>query len=54
MDDDDDGRTPEHGHPVSSPSEPSAQLGELKKNKQTVNIYVNIRKYILIFVNVSP
>ena len=23
---DDDGRTPEHGHPVSSPCEPSAQV----------------------------
>ena len=24
--DDDDGRTPEHGHPISSPCEPSAQV----------------------------
>ena len=23
---DDDGRTPEHGHPISSPCEPSAQV----------------------------
>ena len=24
----DDGQTPDHGHPISSPSEPSAQVSE--------------------------
>ena len=28
-DDDDDGRTPDHGHPISSPCEPNGS-GELK------------------------
>ena len=26
VDDDGDGRTPEHGHPISSPCEPAAQV----------------------------
>ena len=29
VDDDDDGRTPDHGHPISSPCEPNGS-GELK------------------------
>ena len=29
-DDDDDGRTPDHGHPISSPCEPNGS-GELKR-----------------------
>ena len=32
MVDDDDGRTPDHGHPISSPCEPNGS-GELKKEQ---------------------
>ena len=33
MVDDDEGRTPDHGHPISSPCEPNGS-GELKKKKK--------------------
>ena len=32
----DDGRTPDHGHPISSPCEPNGS-GELKKKKKKKN-----------------
>ena len=34
-DDDDDGRTPDHGHPISSPCEPNGS-GELKSGNSFV------------------
>ena len=48
----DDGRTPEHGHPISSPCEPSAQvclklvlIGQEVSEKKLFECYCNIHVY---------
>ena len=38
----DDGQTPDHGHPISSPCEPNGS-GELKKREKYCTLYM---KYI--------
>ena len=36
---DDDGRTPDHGHPISSPCEPNGS-GELKKGLKFMSLEI--------------
>ena len=41
-----DGRTPDHGHPISSPCEPSAQVG-------SGELYIYMRGHIYIYIYIG-
>ena len=46
----DDGRTPDHGHPISSPCEPNGS-GELKKdNRKRIFVFEVNTKYVSLSV----
>ena len=50
----DDGRMPDHGHPISSPCEPNGS-GELKSNINKLHFFIGIDNYSKIWsVSVVP
>ena len=44
-----DGRTPDHGHPISSPCEPNVS-GELKKNPLKIFNFHNFGKISILYM----